>query len=234
MKKVTVIIPTLNSHEIVYRQFLMLQNIVKQVGGDKLDIVIVDDGSVPSLQQSLRDRGVLFDQAEPFEGLVVWETGNIRILETNNFNNWTQGIAANLGVRFSNSEYVYPTAIDHFITLQNIEEVLEYSGDCLKFPRKYAVLLEDGTLSQDVEMLQAHGCTNLNVDVAWDIYSMKRDIFLEVGGYNEDMYGAYLAIDMDFFYRYNQTGHTINIASNNIFVFPEPDKNVNIFHNLPR
>jgi predicted glycosyltransferase involved in capsule biosynthesis len=234
MKKVTVIIPTLNSHDIVYRQFIRLQNISKQVGDENLDVAIIDDGSTPPLQQSLAERGIVFEQTDSFEGLIVWKSGNIYILETGNYSDWTQGIAANLGVRFSKSEYVYPTAIDHFVTVENIQEVLKYTGSCLKFPRKYAVLLEDGTVSEDIALITSYGCTDLKVDVAWDIYSMKRDVFLQVGGYDETMYGAYLAIDMDFFTRYDQTKNTVDVAHNSIFVFPEPDKNISIFHNLSR
>ena len=78
------------------------------------------------------------------------------------------------------------------------------------------------------------GYDGSNVDVAWDIYSMKKDMFLSINGYNEDIFGSYWGVDIDFFGRYSNIGGSVNIASNTIYVFPEPDKNIELFHNLSR
>lgn len=234
MKKVSIIIPTLNSHGVVKSQIIRLQNILSSYQND-VDVIIVDDGSNPSLVEYLKENNFIFAKTEKTqEGLDVWKLDNIFIIETKNYNKWTQAIACNIGVRFANSEYVYNTAIDHFITLENIKEVLNFNGDCLKFPRSYGVILDNGDISTDIELMKTWGYDGSNVDVAWDIYSMKKDIFLSINGYNEEIFGSYWGVDIDFFGRYSNIGANVHIAFNTIYVFPEPDKNVEVFHNLSR
>ena len=234
MKKVSIIIPTLNSHGVVKSQIIRLQNILSLYQND-VDVIIVDDGSNPSLVEYLKENNFIFTKfGKTQEDLDVWKLDNIFIIETKNYNKWTQAIACNIGVRFANSEYVYNTAIDHFVTLENIKEVLSFNGDCLKFPRSYGVILDDGEISTDIELMKKWGYDGSNVDVAWDIYSMKKDMFLSINGYNEEIFGSYWGVDIDFFGRYSNIGGSVNIAFNTIYVFPEPDKNVEVFHNLSR
>jgi hypothetical protein len=234
MKKLSIIIPTLNSHGVVKSQIIRLQNILSSYQND-VDVIIVDDGSNPSLVESLIETNFPFTKSgKTQENLDVWKLDNIFIIETKNYNKWTQAIACNIGVRFANSEYVYNTAIDHFITLENIKEVLNFNGDCLKFPRSYGVILDNGEISTDVKLMEKWGYDGSNVDVAWDIYSMKKDLFLSINGYNEEIFGSYWGVDIDFFGRYSNIGGDVYIAFNTIYVFPEPDKNVEVFHNLSR
>jgi len=234
MKKVSIIIPTFNSHGIVKSQIIRLKNILSSYQ-DEIDVIIVDDGSDPSLIEYLKENNFIFTKFEKTQdNLDVWKLDNIFIIETKNYNKWTQAIACNIGVRFANSEYVYNTAIDHFITLENIKEVLNFNGDCLKFPRSYGVILDNGEISTDVELMEKWGYNGSNVDVAWDIYAMKRNLFLNTGGYNEEKFGNYWAVDIDFFGCYSSIGGSVNVALNTIYVFPEPDKNVEVFHNLSR
>jgi hypothetical protein len=234
MKKLTINIPTLNSHEIVKSQITRFQNILKNYKND-VDVLIIDDGSTPSLIDYLKEHKINFIKHDKTENnLDVWKLDNIFIIETKNYTNWTQAIASNIGVRYANSDYVYNTAIDHFITLENIQEVLNFNGDCLKFPRKYGVIQENGNVSTDIELLKKHHYDGGNVNVAWDIYSMKRNLFLNINGYNEEKFGDYWAVDIDFFTRYKNQGNSVDIANNHIFVYPEPDKNTEIFHNLKR
>jgi hypothetical protein len=234
MKKVSIIIPTLNSHGIVKSQIIRLKNILSSYQ-DEIDVIIVDDGSDPSLIEYLKENNFIFTKFEKTQdNLDVWKLDNIFIIETKNYNKWTQAIACNIGVQFANSEYVYNTAIDHFITLENIKEVLNFNGDCLKFPRSYGIILDNGEISTDVELMEKWGYDGSNVDVAWDIYIMKRNLFLNTGGYNEEKFGNYWAVDIDFFERYSSIGGSVNVAINTIYVFPEPDKNVEVFHNLSR
>lgn len=234
MKKLSIIIPTLDSHKIVKSQIIRLQTILYSYQ-DIVDVIIVDDGSDPPLIEYLKENNIIFTKFNTTqESLDVWKLNNIFIIETKNYNKWTQAIACNIGVRFSNSEYVYNTAIDHFITLENIEEVLNFNGDCLKFPRSYGVILDNGEISTDIKLMKEYGYDGSVVNIAWDIYSMKKELFLKINGYNEDVFGSYWAVDIDFFTRYSSIGGNIDIANNKIYVYPEPDKNIEIFHKTPR
>lgn len=234
MKKLSIVMPVLNSHMIVKSQIIRIQNILYSYQND-VDVIILDDGSDPSLVNYLNENNLNFTEfGKTQDNLNVWKLDNIFIIETKNYNKWTQAIACNIGVRFANSEYIYTTAIDHFITLENIKEVLNFNGDCLKFPRSYGVILDNGELSTDVALMEMYGYDGSTVDVAWDIYSMKKELFLKINGYNEEIFGSYWGVDMDFFDRYSRVGGSIDVATNTIYVFPEPDKNVDVFHNLSR
>jgi glycosyltransferase involved in cell wall biosynthesis len=74
MKKLSIIIPTLNSHGVVKSQIIRLQNILFSYQND-VDVIIVDDGSNPSLVESLIETNFPFvqNQEKPKK---IWMFGN--------------------------------------------------------------------------------------------------------------------------------------------------------------
>ena len=96
MKKVSIIIPTLNSHRVVKSQIIRLQNILSLYQND-IDVIIIDDGSNPSLVEYLKENNFTFIKTgKTQEGLDVWGLDNIFIIETKNYNKWTQAIACKI------------------------------------------------------------------------------------------------------------------------------------------
>jgi glycosyltransferase involved in cell wall biosynthesis len=166
-KKVSIIIPCLNSHEILRRQFLYLEKIGIP---EDVEIIIVDDGSEPSLEYS----GPL----------------PVRIHATNDSRPWTWALARNAGARIAQGEYLLMFDVDHIITRELIDAVREFGGQKMQFKREYGVLTEDGTLTQDRYLLAYYGLPKerkLAFPPLPNNFAMKADIFWQIGGYREDL-----------------------------------------------
>lgn len=171
--KISIVIAVLNSHEIVRRQLLYFQ---KMEFPDDIEIIFVDDGSDP-----------------PIEGMDI---KNFRMLKTNDFREWTQPAARNFGVKHATGDQVIVTDIDHIISKKLIDRVLnnnEYA--MIKFRREPAVLLEDGTFTQDKEELRKWGLiekyvNRLKVGPHTNSFAMDRELYLKHGGVSERLVGT--------------------------------------------
>ena len=91
--KVSIVIAVLNSHRIVRRQ---IRHFRRMRLPDDIEIIIIDDGSNPRLQDIL---------APPNS------VPNIYIYATNDFRPWTQGLARNMGAKLAQGEYLFFTDI---------------------------------------------------------------------------------------------------------------------------
>lgn len=169
---ISIIIPVLDSHEMLRRYLLYLESIV--FAGD-IEIIIMDDGSEVPLTYS----GPL----------------PVSIYQTHDTRPWTSSLARNIAARkYAKGEYLVMLDLDHIITADALHMARTFGGQKIQFEREFAVLQEDGTLTQDHAILMAHGIPKdrlesrgAKVGPHQNMFIMRKDIFLELGGYREDL-----------------------------------------------
>jgi len=170
--RLSIIIPVLNSHEVLRRQFLHFEKM-----GIPLDteIIIVDDGSEPPLE---------------YKGELP-----VTMLQTGDKRPWTWALARNSGARIAKGEYLLMVDLDHIITKECIEMSRTFGGDKLCIKREFGVLTEDGDLTQDLETLVKYGfprerfnVRGLEISPLPNNFCMRKDVFWELGGYREDLF----------------------------------------------
>jgi glycosyltransferase involved in cell wall biosynthesis len=169
--KLSIIAPVLNSHEILRRQFLHFERIGIP---EDTEIIIVDDGSEPPLK---------------YEGKLP-----VRIHATNDKRPWTWALARNHGARMAQGEYLLMFDIDHIITRELIDAVRTFGGQKMQFRREFAVLDENGNLTQDISALTHWGfpierlkTRGLKLSPLPNNFAMRKDVFFALGGYREDL-----------------------------------------------
>ena len=169
MIKVSLIIPVLNSHEIVRRQLLHFDKIII----DDTEVIIVDDGSDP------------FITAEPRPWL--------RIIQTNDNRPWTSSLARNTTAHKAKGEYIIFADLDHIITKEMIALVRDFKGDFVRFNRAFGILDEQGNISQDLGVLKEYGLSEERISNLGTFlnphrnqYATRKGFFIDVmKGYNE-------------------------------------------------
>lgn len=162
--KLSIVIPVLNSHEALRRQCLYWSSLDIP---DGVEIIIVDDGSDPPLKAP-----------------------GCRVHQTNDTRPWTWALARNAGARIAEGDYLLMTDIDHIISQDAIDYAMKFTGQKVQFSREFAVLLEDGTLTQDMATLREYGLLprySLHVKPLPNNFIMQRKLFWELGGYREDL-----------------------------------------------
>ena len=164
--KLSIVYNVYNSHGAVSRQLKYLN---KMNLPDDIEIIVVDDCSNPPL---------------------TGECKNLRIVRTENKQAWTLAQARNLGAREAKGDYLLMTDIDHILSKEAIMDSYRYEGYKMIFPRFLAVLLEDGTLTQDKETMDLWGAGNYprkNYYASYhgNTWCMPRDLFWTLDGYNE-------------------------------------------------
>lgn len=154
--KLSIVIPVYQSHEIVRRQLLHFSKIDLP-----FEVIIVDDNSQPPIE------GAALKMFEPLA--------------------WTQGLARNAGAEIAKGKYLFMTDIDHIISKEAIEDALAFNGKKMIFRRQIAILDEDGNIRQDKETLADWGYEHKKLDasVHGNTFVMRKDIFEELGGYDE-------------------------------------------------
>ena len=165
-KKVSIVVPVLNSHEVLRRQFLHME----RMDLHDVEIIIVDDGSEPPLE---------------YVGDLP-----VRIIRTNDTRPWTWALARNRGAREALGEYLFMFDIDHYFLYDTIEVIRRCDKEKIQFTREFGVLLEDGTPTQDRDILEKYGLPK-NRGIAFgplpNNFVMRRDTFWDIGGYREDL-----------------------------------------------
>jgi hypothetical protein len=166
--RLSIIIPVLNSHEVLKRQFRYFEKIGIP---DDTEIIIVDDGSEPPLK---------------YNGPLP-----VTILPTQDYRPWTWALARNAGARIAEGEYLLMFDIDHIVTRAGIDLCRTFGGQKVQFMREFGVLLEDGTLTQDAGVLTEYGLPHgraVKLTALPNNFAMRKDIFFELGGYREDLF----------------------------------------------
>jgi len=165
--KLSIIIPVLNSHEIVRRQ---IEHFKKMDLPDDVEIIIVDDGSDP-----------------PLEG------EGVEIIATNDTRPWTQPKARNIGAAAARGEVLLFTDIDHIISRVAVDFGRDFKYDYGRFYRELGGLNEYGDFTQDPYFLmgwgvppeKAHGSLHIGCHVL-SMY-IRASVFGEVGNFREKL-----------------------------------------------
>ena len=162
----SIIIPVLDSHEIVRRQLLWLSRLDRR----DTETFIMDDGSDPPIPPS--------------------DVPGIMVIPTHDYQAWTQERARNTGARIASGRNLLMVDIDHILTQEAIDAAREFDGDRMEFTRHFGVLDEDGKLDTSNETLIEWGLVRKwrHVDVVpghRNMFVMPRKLFWEWGGYDE-------------------------------------------------
>lgn len=170
--KLSIIIAFYNSHGAVARQ---VKHFASMNLPEDIEFIFADDGSNPP--HKIED----------------YQLKNLTIHHTNDKRPWTQGLARNAAEKLARGEYIYMTDIDHILSKQSIMAAYDFDGDKMIFPRFFAVLLEDGTLSQDPKILEEYGMDMERLKTRRGLYAsyhgntfvMKKSTFELLGCYPE-------------------------------------------------
>lgn len=171
--RMSLIIPFLNSHEVVRRQLLYLR---AQDFPDEVEILFMDDGSDPPLE------------------VTVEPPRNFRLIPTNDFRPWTSSLARNTAAKLARGDYFFMTDGDYIVSRRAMERALQFDGDRLGCRREFGVLDESGQLSQDADVLKAYGLCQqrwamkgVRLSPHPNNFVMRREVFFDMGGYREDV-----------------------------------------------
>jgi len=165
--KLSIVIPVLNSHEVVRRQLMHFERI--GLPGDT-ELILVDDGSDPPIENN-------FSQLA-------------RIHRTDDTRPWTWALARNAGARLARGEFLLMYDIDHIASRHLIDFIRKFDGHKVQFVREIGVLDENGWLTQDRATLESYGWPKdkgLGIGPLPNNFAMRRDLFWELGGYREDL-----------------------------------------------
>lgn len=170
--KLSIIMPFLNSHEIVRRQLVYMR---KQDYPDDVEIIFMDDGSDPPLE-------IPKDPPK-----------NFTLHATNDFRKWTSSLARNKAAKLAKGEHLFLIDGDYILTREAVEIARQFNGDRLGTRRCFGVITEDGELSTDKNVLMEWG---LVPDLANrrrkympphpNQFVMSKRLFEEMGGYDEE------------------------------------------------
>jgi hypothetical protein len=214
------IVSVLESYEVVRRQLLHFQGVL----GPECELILVDDGSEPSLS------AICNSVAKPFD---------FKLHCTNDRRPWTQPRGRNTGAALAQGPKLLFFDIDHIITQDIIQTCLGYQGDKLHWTRLPAILNERGKIVTERQVLLDYGMVNERPSVHANSFLIQKTLFDRLGGYDERFCGAYGGDDIDFNLRYEELCHQGWAQAEEVrgfgYVFPDPARNVlGLFHSLPR
>jgi glycosyltransferase involved in cell wall biosynthesis len=178
--KVSVIIPFLDSDEIVRR---LIKYWGRMTLPDDIEFIIMDDGSEKPLRHP--DFGLL--------DLIATFGLNMEIYETHEYRPWTSSIARNRGADIAKGRNLFMVDGDYIIPEQALLDAHAFTGNKMHMKRQLGVLDEDGVFSQDLEVLRKWGVPEdrlrrrgVNIPPHPNAFVMNKEVFLEIGGYDEE------------------------------------------------
>jgi predicted glycosyltransferase involved in capsule biosynthesis len=214
----SLIVSALESYEVVRRHLLHFNRVMPA----DCELILLDDGSEPSLEETCASVNVSFD-------FTLKLTGDRRP--------WTQPKARNMGAALAKTDRLLFFDIDHIVTESVIAACLAYEGDKLHWVRRPGILDEEGRIVTDPGVLIEHGMTDEVPSVHANSFMIRKAIFDHLGGYDERFCGRYGGDDIDFNERYRQLCLGGMVRAEDVtgegYVFPDPSKDVKgMFHSL--
>lgn len=171
MIQLSIIVPFLNSHELVRRQLVYMR---RQDYPDDVEIIFLDDGSDPPLE---------IPKDPP---------RNFILHATNDFRKWTSSLARNTGAKLARGENLFMTDGDYIISRKAVERARGFDGDRMGCRRQFGVLTEDGELTQEHSVLLEYGLVPSRLQECGtrlpphpNNFVMRKTLFEEMGGYDE-------------------------------------------------
>lgn len=174
--KLSIVLPVLNSHEVVRRQLLHFEKIGVP---DDVEILIIDDGSEPPLS---------FPEFE--------KTLPLTIHQTNDTRPWSWPVARNMGVRLAKADHILQMDIDFILSRKALDTARAFDGDFMRFKREFGVLDENGDFTQDFAVLKQYGVPEerlmtkgVRLNNHRCQFVIHRDLYNRMGGFREDRIG---------------------------------------------
>jgi predicted glycosyltransferase involved in capsule biosynthesis len=185
MIQLSLVVSVLESYDIVRRQLLHLEQVLTPA----CELILVDDGSVPSLEATCD---------------TVPRTFSFVLHRTKDRRPWTQPRARNIGAALAHAPQLLFFDIDHILTPDLLAVCLTYDGDKLHWTRRPAILDEAGALVTDRAVLVDYGLTDETASVHANSFLIRRALFERLSGYDERFCGRYGGDDIDFNARYDR------------------------------
>lgn len=171
MIRLSIIIPFLNSWEIVRRQVLWFRKLDLP---DEVETIFLDDGSDPPIEIPDPPR-------------------NFRLIATNEKRPWTSSLARNTAAKLAKGAYFLMTDGDYIVTQDAVEHGLHFTGDREGFIRRFGILDENGDLKFDKPTMLQYGVNeayfdrrNGRISPHPNNFIIRREVFDMIGGYDED------------------------------------------------
>lgn len=162
---------------------------------DDVEILLMDDGSEPPLE---------FETT--LKNLRIIPVLNPRHDEDGIFYDGRVSIARNLGAKLAQGEFLLMTDIDYIITKECIEAGCNMQYDKQRFKREFGVLLEDGRISQHLNVLREYGLLEdriksrgLQISPHPNNFIIRKSIYFDIGGYRENLQNKYPSRGDTFF-----------------------------------
>ncbi len=218
--ELSLIVSVLESYEIVRRQLQYLERVLTP----ECELILIDDGSVPSLRPNC-------DSVPKTFHFVYHATGDRRP--------WTQPKARNIGAALAGAPKLLFFDIDHILTQEIIALGLRYTGDKLHWVRRPAILDERGHAVTDREVLREYGLSDDAPSIHGNSFLIRKELFQRLGGYDERFCGTYGGDDVDFNARYDRLcreglARPAEVRGEG-YVYPDPARDVKrLFHSLSR
>jgi hypothetical protein len=118
---------------------------------------------------------------------------NIQIFETHEYRPWTSSAARNRAAKIANGRKLFMVDGDYIISREALERARQFEGDRLGCRREFGVLTEDGTFTQEHEVLKEWGLPLSRLRKRGtrfpphpNQFIMRTELFLEMGGYDEE------------------------------------------------
>jgi len=233
--KCSIVIPVLQSYEPLRRQLLYFEQFLP----DDWEVIVMDDGSDLPIMEDPNDYNY-----------------HLKIVPTGDYRNWSQPAARNAGVKLAKGKYIFMPAVDHIVTPDVVQCINAEKFIRMNFYRHWGVLeytddsKKDVIIKTDFATLQRYGLKENLIGrktVPYDIYAMRKDIWLEIGGYDESFVGKYGGDDVAFAKEYakyidgkvrenpeKKPDYEIRLRDL-IYVYPDPARDLlGLFHNLKR